>query len=144
MFLGSAFKALCLLFLVFFAATAIASTDANVDPNGDATVTNAWLFSSGSTHWNLIDDGTRQPTTPNTADYIYVNFGDDDTGNVALSMTSLTGVSSVSSITVWAYGDMWAGTAGCTGDISKDGTNWVGWQWIPFTVSSPYLLLGKA
>ena len=129
-------KIFIILFLSFFLATSVFAVVGYVDPNGDQTVTNAFLFSSGTTHYVLIDDGTRQPTTPNTADYIQETSA--GTGNVAFSMTTLTGVSSVSSIKVWIYGLKNNVGDTFTGNISKDGSNWATAQDFGLTTSGSW------
>jgi len=100
------------------------------DPNGDATVTDSW--SGASPHYTRIDDGVRYPTTTGmTEDNLYLYYYGDNTGDVALSMTTLTGVQQVTSIKVWIFGGM-AGGGHFHIDISKDGTNWVGEQTVAY------------
>ena len=123
------------LFVLFFcfASLAYASTDANVDPNGDATVTDAWTITLGTTHYEAINDGVRQPaTTGFDGGALYLEYAADRDGNVALSMTTLTDVQQVTAIKVWIYTSN-SGGSGTYIDISKDGTTWVGAQFVSYT-----------
>jgi len=72
---------------------------AYLDPNGDGTPLQ-WTPVPSGTHYTTIDDGVRQPDTPDITDYITLNVNGVDTYN----MSSIPSISSVSSITIWAYG----------------------------------------
>jgi len=123
---------LALLFLSLFVATASATTDANVDPDGDATITDAWqLLPTGGTHFSKIDDGIRYNNVPTLTDYLYLDYYGDSSGDVALSMTTLTGVNQVTAIKIWIY-TYNQGGSGTTIDISKDGSTWVGAQAVTY------------
>lgn len=74
-----------------------------LDPTGDFN--NLW---STNDHTG-IDDGTRQPSTPNTADFIRAGSADDSEGQINSTETpaSVIGGSptgTVTSIKLWAYG----------------------------------------
>jgi len=58
-------------------------------------ITADWTPSSGTTHWNLIDEGT----TPDTADFIYAGASKTDRFN----MTTIAGVGTVTQIQVYLY-----------------------------------------
>ncbi|PIP21803.1 MAG: hypothetical protein COX39_00925, partial [Candidatus Nealsonbacteria bacterium CG23_combo_of_CG06-09_8_20_14_all_40_13] len=76
------------------------ATTGYVDPNGDNAV--AWDTPvPAGTHYTTVDDGTRQPAEPNTADYISHSGApatDDD-----FDMATIAGADSVTSIKIWAY-----------------------------------------
>ncbi|MFA5386587.1 MAG: hypothetical protein WC297_02915, partial [Candidatus Paceibacterota bacterium] len=56
---------------------------------------------ASSLNWAHIDQGIRQPNAPSIDSYVTDNVG----GKTDIyTMTSLTGVSSISNITVWGYG----------------------------------------
>lgn len=68
-----------------------------LDPNADGTQ-NAWTKSSGTVGWSLIDDATRQPSTPNTTDNVNeVTAGDQQETQFA------TGTFVSGTWTLWAY-----------------------------------------
>ena len=114
-----------LVLLVFFAARAIATTDANVDPDGNISVQWHPLPTTPVSNYDKIDDGIRYNNAPDITNRIYCEYVDSSCIDI-YNMTSLTGVQSVSAIKVWAYGYTYGGS--CTGDISKDGSTWVGAQ----------------
>lgn len=86
--------------LIFGFVPRTAAYNAFIDPNGDGSVGANWSR-TGAAYYSDIDDGTRQPTTPSTADYISISNNKAD--NAFIQMTSLSNVQSVSSVTVWAY-----------------------------------------
>jgi len=71
-----------------------------VDPTADGG-TIQWYPTPGPAHFSCIDDGTRQPSVPDTADNIQAG-----TPNISdiFDMSSIAGAASVSSIVVWVYG----------------------------------------
>lgn len=95
--------ALCLLYVLsmflFIPPQHTKAANAFIDPNGDGTIT-GWT-STGANYYTEIDEATRQPTAPTTTDYIQKTGG--GTGTAYMRMNSITGVSTVSSITVWVY-----------------------------------------
>ncbi len=103
-----------------------------VDPDGDGA-TIEWNCTDGSGsdgdcstgHYTTIDEGTRDPNTPNTDGYISVaNNGSSD----YLTMGTLTNPDSVSQIDVYVYGKIEDTAEDVNVDISKDGSNWEGAQ----------------
>lgn len=71
-----------------------------IDPDGDGGST-GFTLTGGASHFETLDDGTRQPTTPNTSDHI--SAGANSGAFAFLRMSTLSSVQSVSQITVWAY-----------------------------------------
>ncbi|HWO72744.1 MAG TPA: hypothetical protein VNN21_04230 [Dehalococcoidia bacterium] len=69
-----------------------------LDPNADGA-SNAWTKSSGTTGWNLIDDGVRQPTTPNTTD----NVNEVTSGDQQDVVFPDTGTYISGTWTLWTY-----------------------------------------
>lgn len=95
------FAVLCVISVLAFSTIAHAATGF-VDPNGDSG-TPQFQVTPGGTHYTTIDDGTRYNDTPNTADYVshYLSNKVD-----IFNMSTLTGVGTVSNVTVWVYGKM--------------------------------------
>jgi len=84
---------------------AVVSADTGyIDPNGDRD--KGTYVSSGTDYFAAIDDGIRQPTAGGAADYVYgMKFPPPPTPGVDIfNMTTLTGVASVTNVTVWIYG----------------------------------------
>jgi len=110
-----------------------------VDPNGD--VATGWTPNPAGTHYTCIDDGTRQPSTPNTSDLL------NGTSNNAIdtfNMTTLSSASSVTNVTIWGYGtvsDSGVGNAvhgytnltGATTPTNFSFTNTASWKSISFS-----------
>ncbi|MFA5386625.1 MAG: fibronectin type III domain-containing protein, partial [Candidatus Paceibacterota bacterium] len=73
-------------------------------PNGD--VSKGMTPSTGTDHYVLIDENVLQPTAGTTSDYVN-NIGTD-----VFDMETISGVASVSNVTVWAYVSRPSGPAG--------------------------------
>jgi hypothetical protein len=71
-----------------------------IDPNADGTIGANWA-STGASKYTEIDEATRQPTTPNTADNISISNNRTDTAFI--QMSSIASIATVSSVTVWIY-----------------------------------------
>ncbi len=130
-------------FSVYDATPSIFPVGAYVDPNGDVAA--AWYVNPGeSSHYLTIDEGTRQPTVPNTGDYIYIDW---DAYVDTFDMSSLAGVNSVTQVKVWIYCDNWMmeeeGSVDATGNIYMNSlwqtpqnfscTGTTGWKSVTFT-----------
>jgi hypothetical protein len=76
------------------------AANAFIDPNANGTIGANWAH-TGSNYYTEIDDGTRQPTTPNTADNI--SIANNRTDTAFFQMATIAGIASASSITVWIY-----------------------------------------
>ena len=72
-----------------------------IDPNADGTLSGFGVTGGGGGHFGAIDDGTRQPTAPNTGDLI--SAGANSGAVDFFRMSSLISVQSVSQVTIWAY-----------------------------------------
>ncbi len=92
-----------------------------VDPNADGSPLQ-WTTGGApqANHYNYIDDATRQPTAPDTADLILTSV---TAKQETYGMATLAGVASITSITVWAY-CIYSGTANMTANIYVD----AGWK----------------
>ncbi|HEX9594586.1 MAG TPA: hypothetical protein VF996_00405 [Candidatus Saccharimonadales bacterium] len=85
---------------VFLPATMSLALTNSIDPDGDGSVTG--FSPTGSTsHFATIDDGTRQPNTPNTSDYI--SGTSNGTNTDFFTMSTIPSVQSLSEVTVWIY-----------------------------------------
>ena len=104
-------------------------TSPYVDPNGDAA-TSGWVPTPSGTHFTTINDAIRQPTVPDTTDYISAG---DVGGQDDFNMTTFT-AATVTQIKVWVYGESPAAQAVFQGNIYVSGA----WQ-APgtFTVGTP-------
>lgn len=96
-----------------------------LDPDSDISA--SWSGCTGTgcpIHWDTIDDGVRQPATPDVTNYITSTVGSvtDDLG-----MTTLPNVDVVSDVMIWIYTDRQSGGTNFWVDIS-DGTTWQGVQ----------------
>ena len=100
-----------------------------IDPNGDGAM-GAWVPVPDWPAYSRIDDGTRQPDAPNTADYIKSTDAGPDP--CTFYMTTLT-VQSVSTITVWIYAK-YDGLATLTSNFST-GSTYLGVWDVPVTGS---------
>lgn len=100
------------------------------DPDGDLTPLE-WT-STGASHYTEIDETTIQPNLPNTLDYI--SYSTEEEGPVyyydTFGMSNLTGIDSVSNITIWVYGYTSDNDAGIGADLNIGGS-WQGFK--PFT-----------
>jgi len=100
-----------------------------VDPDGDAA-TSGWVPTPSGTHFTTINDAIRQPTVPDTTDYISAG---DVGGQDDFDMTTFT-TTTVTSIKVWVYGENPAAQAIFQGNIYVAGA----WQTAgTFTVGLP-------
>lgn len=87
------------------------TTPVPYDPVSNGIVNVTWKETSGAgtATYTEIDDGTRQPSVPNTADLIYnqVAAGDPDDGSaIAVFGFNTSAVTTgATKITVWVYGD---------------------------------------
>ena len=79
-----------------------------VDPNGEVSHNELWARPVIEPsppdylpipYYIFIDDGIRQPNTPDTSDYLESS----GYGDVVLDMSTITNVASVTNVTVWAY-----------------------------------------
>ncbi len=111
-----------------------------IDPNGDGA-TLEWA-STAATHYTEIAKGVRQPTAPTLLAYISDSgIPENETRDDIILMGTLTGVSSVSAVQVWAYGvaqqpavikaDIymaggWQGLVSLNPTTSWDSASWVG------------------
>lgn len=71
-----------------------------IDPNGDGT-TNNWSANPSGTFYTTVDEATRQPSSPNTGDYI--SGAVNNAGTIFFRMGTISSVQTVSSITVWVH-----------------------------------------
>jgi len=96
-----------------------------VDPNGDAG-TNNWIKMGveQTYHYQHVVTATRQPSNPGTTLGL---IGTEDNLVDDFNMTTLTGVDSVSNVTVWVYGHKSNGGAPtqCEVDINIGGAQGV-------------------
>ena len=99
------------------------------DPNGDVA-TSGWTPTPAGTHYTTIDEATRQPTVPDTADYISAADGG---GQDDFNMTTFT-AATVTQIKVWVYGENPGAQAQFQGNIYVAGA----WQTAgTFSVGTP-------
>jgi hypothetical protein len=105
-----------------------------IDPSGD--VSNVWArWPSGGTHYSVLDDGIRQPLTPNTTtDYVYSY---DPLASEVFDMTTLPGVKKVSEITLCAYGAVQSTSFRPQIRIYIAGT-WQSWVTLAFETASSW------
>jgi hypothetical protein len=101
-------------------ATVASALTGFIDPNGDGA-SHTFIPNTGPLHYPEIDDGWRSPSVPDLTNFIY-----DDSDSVSLDiydMTSLT-VTSVSNVTIWAFGESGFGinTDNTTGSIYMGGS----------------------
>ena len=102
-----------------------------VDPSGDDT--QVWNAPTATPVYTEIDDGIRQPTAPNTADY------DRDAGATEkidiFDMDTITNVDEVTQVKLWAYGKIGGlDPAECHGDVYLNGS-WTSLTDFVFTTS---------
>lgn len=69
-----------------------------IDPNGDGTTLNCTASPAG-THYSTVDEATRQPTVPDTGDFVTCGNNLADT----FAMSTISGAPTSTEITVWAY-----------------------------------------
>lgn len=105
--------------LPVFTPTVANALTGYVDPNGDVSV--AWNPTPASTHYTAVDEGARQPSTSSPLDLTDYVGSATISAVETFSMSTLTGVSSVSNITVWAYGEHNAGPNDATPNIYMAG-----------------------
>lgn len=79
----------------------VAAETGFIDPNADGSIGTAWAATPTGTRYTTIDDGVRQPDTPNTADYISVGSGNVNV--TFMQMSTLSQVTEVTSIQLWIY-----------------------------------------
>ena len=105
------------------------------DPNGDSSI--GWTPTPPGTSFSTIDEGTRQPDVPDTADYVRGAGGGIATD--IYDMSTLTGVDSVSQVVLWAYGILGGakGIPAVVGDVYLAG-GWVGLASWGFTTSNSW------
>lgn len=100
------------------------------DPTGQISNSFDWYNPPGdyTTTTNLhvyLDDGVRSPTAPTTGTDGIWNDGADTT----LTLSCAEPTAAVTSVKVWAYASIDAGTNTTLGvNISRDGSTWVGLQ----------------
>lgn len=81
---------------------------AYLDPDGDGATTD-WSTTDWSTtgppgsHYEEVNDGTREPNAPDTNDYVYC-VGGGDNRNEEFTMTTVAGVTECSEVTIRAHG----------------------------------------
>jgi hypothetical protein len=116
------------------------------------TITNGWNSGTGTTHTE-IDDGIRQPNTPNTADYVSSQAGSGQSSSFGFNNITESGVSS---ITLWVYTGtgtnaqytfslLQGTTSRCATDVAANSaTQWMSCTWSGVTgdLSDVRLLLG--
>ena len=73
--------------------------NAFIDPNGDGS-TGSWA-STGANYYTEVDETTRQPTAPNTADN--VSAASNNGGSIFFRMNSIVGASTTTQVQVWIY-----------------------------------------
>ncbi len=100
-------KAAASLLLLILLQSAVSADTGYLDPDGDDAV--AWETSTGANHYTEIDDGVRQPDTPNGTDLIE-ELGVDVTVDDDFTMTSIEGVVEVSSVEIWVRSIKLGGT----------------------------------
>ncbi|OGH65022.1 MAG: hypothetical protein A2821_00915 [Candidatus Magasanikbacteria bacterium RIFCSPHIGHO2_01_FULL_41_23] len=71
-----------------------------IDPNGDGTALSCTPTPAGS-HYATVDETVRQPTTPDTGDFIICANTQADT----FAMTTLSGAPTSTDVAVWVYYD---------------------------------------
>lgn len=96
-----------------------------VDPNGDGS-TLEWSPIGGGSHYVEVDDGTRSPTAPDTANYISAAGTGNGTRTDELHCGTIASVSSVSSVKIYIYASTAGSGAG--GASLKCNINMGGWQ----------------
>ena len=90
--------------------------EATIDPSGDGSPLQ-WTPTPGGTHYTCLDDGDRDPTVPDTSDYITGDGVESDT----MTLT-LPNVDEVSQVVIKSYGNDQMG--GCGLRVSNNGSDW--------------------
>ncbi len=86
-----------------------------LDPNGDDSPL-GWITSTGTDHYVLVDDGTRQPTAANTTDHVNrQSMGNGSTATDVYTMSTSTLVGTATQLKVWIYARRTGGMS--TGEI---------------------------
>lgn len=93
-----------------------------IDPISDGTA--EWTPTPSGTHFSCIDEGTRQPSTPTTADFINAHVSDSSVFPQFIDefrMNPIANVGSVSQVKIWIYGKVNSMFGAVKGDIKMAG-----------------------